>query len=172
MFHFIEQIETFLSCSSRHWKFSLEKKKIRIMLTKRLLILHSHHSAWIVQQLLGISGSSGSWDGRAGGWRGICSLQTCRRGPARSKTSQSSICCVGTSWQLFQVTNGGALPLVPTAPAWSPSRFPSCTSNSRANHNHPSSGRWCHNVDISWPLRSGAGSAAKVGSQWEPIFFW
>lgn len=96
MFHFMEQIQKSLSCSPRHWKFSLEKKII-IMLTKRLLILHSHHSAWIVQQLLGISGSSGSWDGRAGGWHGICSLQTCRPGPAKGKTSQSSICCFGTS---------------------------------------------------------------------------
>lgn len=80
----------------------------------------------------------------------------------------------------FKCWKGGVLHLDPSALAWSPSRFPSCTSNSRANHTHPSSGRWCHNVDISWLLRSVAGSTMTVWSQrqtatqWpsSTIFFW
>lgn len=59
------------------------------------------------------------------------------------------------------------LHLVPSELVWWPSRFRSCTSNSRSNRSHLSSGRWCHSVDISWPPHSVTGSVSTYRVQRE-----
>ncbi len=46
------------------------------------------------------------------------------------------------------------LHLGPSELVWWPSRFLSCTSNSRSNHSHLFSGQRCHTGDTSWPPHS------------------